>query len=73
MPIMPEAVLVIFACLAGDCHPFVVSPPMPQALCMTYSQPAAAHWAGSHPNHEIRKIVCADPRRLAAFLGRGQA
>lgn len=68
-----ESVLVLLACLATDCQPFVLSEVVPQAECMSLSQPMAAKWAGDHPQYTIRKIICADPRELAAFLGRTQA
>jgi hypothetical protein len=70
-----ESVLVILACLVtGDqCQVHVLTDAMPLPACMAASQPAAAQWAGEHPNRKILKIACADPRQIAAFLGRTQA
>lgn len=68
-----QSILVILACLSGDCRAHVLSQPMPLVACLSASQSEAAKWAGEHPKWEVKRIVCADPDRLAAFLGRTQA
>jgi hypothetical protein len=69
------SVLAIVACLSTDqqCQVHVLSEPVPRVQCMTWSQPAAAQWAGQHPKHRIARILCADPKQLDNVLGRTQA
>jgi hypothetical protein len=68
-----QSVLVILACLSGDCRAHVLTAPMPYAACVSASMPAAAKWVGEHPKWRVTRIVCADPRKLSSFLGRTQA
>ncbi|PAQ03706.1 hypothetical protein CIT25_04100 [Mesorhizobium mediterraneum] len=70
-----EAVLVLFVSLLDGTQrePVVLTEAMPHPVCMTLSQPMAAKWQGEHPKHQILGIACADPRQLAAFLGRHSA
>ncbi|RWO34754.1 MAG: hypothetical protein EOS10_00170 [Mesorhizobium sp.] len=69
------AVLVLFVSLLDGTQrePIVLTGAMPHLMCMSLSQPMAAKWQGEHPKHKIIKIACADPKQLAAYLGRHAA
>lgn len=67
-----EAVLVIFACVAGDCFP-VVGEQTLHSQCMATSQAVAADWLKDHPGYSVKGLSCVDPKRLSVLLGRGEA
>ncbi len=69
-----NTVLVILACFGAteDCHYFVVSEPCAMTECLALSQPVAASWSSTHPQYQIRRLLCTDRNRVDQLLGRNQ-
>lgn len=68
---------VILTCLSGkaslECHPTVLSEPMPLVACVTGIMPNAAVWMGEHPDQELAAAMCVDQKKLDILLKRHEA
>jgi hypothetical protein len=51
-------VLVLIACLDGNCKQEVLARDLSVSSCFASSQIEAARWAGDHPGWKIQKINC---------------
>jgi hypothetical protein len=55
-----EIVLVILACLNGECHehPVPLNPEVTLLECMKHGQQGVAEWKQHHQAHQVEKFRC---------------
>lgn len=73
---MYAVIAIVIACNSNGCQPFI-GERMTIGQCMSTSQSMLADFYRQYPMFDSRhpkgRIMCAEPRRVQAILGRNQA